>query len=101
MNYSETLGFVYRQGTLAFLDSFSGLVPVRVLSVPQHGPFSGWVVHPEDSNLTIQVTAERKGYKRGEVLKADAFRVVPRNHVVRRSQSFRIVKNYSWENLTK
>lgn len=72
---------VVTTGDLAYLDTFSGLVPVKVLKVEE----------VEDTHLdtmtlcTVQVTAPRRGYTRGEVIdrQRPGFSVVTRDQIRR------------------
>lgn len=74
----------YAVGTLAFFDTLSaGLIPCKVVAVA-------------DGAVNIKLTATRKAYKRGEIIAADAFSVVPRNHVFTRGFHYRIRTNYRW-----
>jgi hypothetical protein len=75
--------YVARAPTLAYLDSFIGLVPCKVLSV-------------EDRAVTLKITATRGPYKRGEVLTRYANSVVPRPAVWRRKHQYAI-RPYKWE----
>lgn len=63
---------ILKAGCNAVLDSFTGLVPVEVLSVGQ--------------NLTkFRVTSTRGAYKRGDVDASSNIRVIPVGAVQRRS----------------
>jgi hypothetical protein len=73
--------------TLAYLDSFSGLVPCRVVAV---GDWSD-----PGSEARIQFTATRGPWKRGEFETFPLRRVVPRSAVRRRKYSTSIMP-YSW-----
>lgn len=74
---------VLRKGALAYVDSFVGLLPCKVLSVFNE-PIFGAVAN-------VKLTAARGPWKRGEVLaKWSALRVVPRGAVIKRSGKPRI-----------
>jgi hypothetical protein len=85
----------YYAPALAYLDTFSGTVPVKVLRVIKEG--HGWIAAGEKQGLLeVQVTAARRGYKKGEILQERASDVVPRKHVRRRKYSSTILTNYIW-----
>jgi hypothetical protein len=87
----------YYAGALAYLDTFSGLVPVKVVRVITGG--YGWVQagSPErEGHLEVKVTAPRGPYKKGELVKTKAGNVVPRKHVRARKYGSRILSNYIW-----
>lgn len=64
--------------SLAFFDSFAGLIPCRVSSIRgQSGDAS------TAQRVTFTLTASRGAYKRGETLQSFALHVVPRVCVVR------------------
>jgi len=89
----------YKTGTLAYLDTFSGLVPCKVIAINKGGPFAGW--QSGQAELTVKLTATRKAYRKGETLTGrPASHVVPRNHVITRDQypgQYRIRTNYLWQ----
>ena len=74
------------KGCLAFIDTaFSGLVPVKVLSVTDHKPKTGIVFDltkgPNTSQyhkVKVQVTKDHFGYRRGELIESNSVNVVPR-----------------------
>lgn len=95
--YSENLGHQYGAGALAFLDTVSGLVPCKVLSVGKHAPYSGWLVTSRSFDaVSVRLTATRGAWKRGETVSGMATRVIPRKHVVTVGGQYRIRTNYSW-----
>ena len=57
------------KGTLAYIDSFSGLVKCRVLAVKSQ------------TDIQVEVTATRAAYKRGDKLSATVMGIVPREAV--------------------
>ena len=73
--------FLLHRGHLAYLDTFAGLVPCKVLSVDDEG------------RMTVKVTARRRGYARGEVLAGQRpnLDVLKRTQVVTRRGQFRIL----------
>lgn len=95
--YGPTTGWRHKAGTLAFFDSFAGLVPVKVTEVPKGGPYCGWLISEATGvDLAVVVTATRGTYKRGERLKLRPHLCVPRSQVVTRGGQYRIRTNYSW-----
>lgn len=85
----------YRPGTLAYLDSFRGLVPCKVIAV--YAPGDGNRI--ASSDITVRITAKRPGYTRGEVIhRQGAFSVVPRKQVFTTRGFHRWVNShYRWE----
>ena len=77
---SETL----RAGTLAYVDTFGPLVPVRVLRLYQSGD-----TYPAPIRLmaSVRVTATRGAYRRGEVMEREARDLVQRRTGSRPSSS--------------
>lgn len=65
-----------RVGELAFLDSFAGLVPCRVLAI---GDASEAL-----RSVRVKVTATRGAYRRGEEVESNVLNVCPREAVRRR-----------------
>lgn len=67
--------FALMPRTLAYVDGFGGLIPVIILAT-----------HDRET-VTVQVTANRAGYSRGEVFTADIgnSRIVPRTAVFTRN----------------
>jgi hypothetical protein len=57
---------ILKAGSLAYLDCFSGMVPVKVLSVTA-------------KDASVRVTATRGAYRKGEVMTWRHSRVVPRS----------------------
>lgn len=88
----------FNPGNLAFYDTFSGLIPCKVISVSDNPGF------PEnlrgassDCKITFRLTANRGAYKRGETLESDALKVIPRPFIIRRKNSMpRIRGGYRW-----
>jgi hypothetical protein len=78
-----------RAGDLAYLDSFSGLVPCRIAIVTQGGPGNALT-----GKVTVQVTARRPGWAPGEYYTTVVAYVIPRTHVRRRGGRLRISTDY-------
>jgi len=78
------------RGPLAYLDSFAGLVPCRIVET----------VLDESAQWRFRVryTATRAPYERDNVEDWPARRIVPRGVISRRGQSL-IVRPYSWREI--
>jgi len=85
---------VYRAGTLAYLDSFAGMIPVTVLSVTSPG--HGWQAAPASGEITARVNVTRGGYSRGEIITRGAHDIVPRTQHRYRGGHGRINSLYVW-----
>lgn len=72
---------------LAFVDSYAGLVPCRIIKVDDWSDGS--------CQARVTFTATRGPYKRGETDTFNLRRVVPRTSIMRRKYSTRI-RPYSW-----
>ena len=84
---------VFRKGTLAYYDTFAGLVPCKVLEIKDD--CYGFHFGPYDA-LKIQVTADRGPYKKGEMLTAPAVRVPPKTMVKKNTYSTTIISSYKY-----
>jgi len=73
--------------TLAYLDSFAGMVPCRIVAV------GDW--NDRYSEARIRFTATRGPYPRGEYDTFPLHRVVPRNAVFRRHGCL-MIRRYRW-----
>lgn len=62
-----------KSGQLAYLDSFAGAIPCKVLSITGTSGRAG-----SDQTATVRLTAGRGAYKRGEVLTYWGMYVIPR-----------------------
>jgi hypothetical protein len=86
-------------GSLAYFDSFSGLIPCKVLEISDKlksdSKFAG---KTSDCIISVKLTANRRAYKRGEIIKSDALKIIPRQHISRRKYGARIIGGYSWKN---
>jgi len=95
-NHSQEAGHTYKPGTLAYLDTFCfGLVPCKVTRVDKGGPHPGWIVG-QGVEIQAKVTANRGAYHKGQTVTLSPSHIVPRNHVIRRSYTFRVSTNFSW-----
>lgn len=63
-------------GSFAFLDSYAGLVPCKVLDIKRVAGLGG-----DYTEVRVQITAARGPYRRGESLTAPSSLVVPRKAV--------------------
>jgi hypothetical protein len=82
---------VYRAGILAYVDTFSGLVPCKVLRVIEPCTLS-----VTSGRIEVKLTATRGAYKRGEVLIETGQDVVPRERVYVRAYQQRIQNGFVW-----
>ncbi len=87
-----TIPRIYTAGQLAYLDTFAGMVPCKVLRVIE--PASGNTV--TKGKIEIRLTATRGAYKRGEVLIDQACNVVPRPQRFCRCGKYKVNTNYYW-----
>jgi hypothetical protein len=75
-------------GDFAYLDSFAGRVPCKVLEIKALVP--GIVTSSTAWQATAQVTASRPGYSRGEVVTVTGLDIYPRSSSILRSGCYRI-----------
>ena len=68
-------------GCKAYLDSFSGLVPCKVLAITRGNGLT---------QVQVKLTATRCAYKCGEILTDNSLHVVPRGAVHVRGGQYRI-----------
>ena len=71
-------------GSLAYFDSFAGLIPCKVLAITGQSGMCGSM-----QDVTLQLTAARGAYKRGEVLTTWGLHAVPRKSVYGRMRRIR------------
>ena len=84
---------ILKVGSLAYLDSFSGLVPCKVLAIkkdPENPDSLFW------TDVTFRVTAKRPGFERGEKLTCHGRSVIPRDAVRVRNHKY-VIGDYSIE----
>lgn len=83
----------YGAGAFAYIDTLmSGLVPCKVVEVRQSG--SG---RQASSGVVLaKVTADRRGYKRGEFVFGGASHIVPRDRVRRSKHATFVSVDYTW-----
>lgn len=75
-------------GSLAYFDTFAGLIPCRVDRIEGTQRPDGIPSSEQTAHFTL--TANRGAYKRGEKLSAWVLHVVPRKAIKVRSGQFRI-----------
>jgi len=92
---NERIVTTYHAGDPAYLDSFSGMLPVSTLQVITPG--DGWQAAPSSGEVKIRVNVTRGGYYAGEIIVRPAHYVVPRRQVRKREFSDRINSDYRWE----
>ena len=88
---------VFTEGASAYWDTFSGLIPCKVLKVTEVG--YGFRCGPYKA-VEFQLTADRGPYKRGEILTADASHVPPKSMIRRLKYSNRIITTYMYKPTT-
>lgn len=81
----------YHAGELAYIDSFLGLIPCKVLRVDE--PSTPSVT---SGKVVIRVTADRPAFRRGEVSTETGHNVIPRSRVYTRNGMYRIRSGYLW-----
>lgn len=88
---------VYHAGTLAYLDSFAGMIPCTVTNVITPG--FGYVAAGPVSltgEIQVRINVTRGGYARAEVITCSAHDIVPRAQHYYRSGTGRINSLYVW-----
>lgn len=75
-------------GTLAYFDSFGGLVPCRIVRVVE--------TSCHQTAVFVKLTASRGPYARNETVQTSISRVVPRSSIRRRKYTT-IIMPYSWK----
>lgn len=75
----------YQAGALAFVDSFAGLLPCKVIAVC------------DDGQIVVKFTAQRPGISVAEHAWERADHVVPRDKVRQRNGRVRIRTDFTWE----
>jgi hypothetical protein len=76
-----------RIGSLAYFDSFAGLIPCKVIAItgpPGVQTPTSWV------RVIAAVTVDKSPYRRGEIVDGGAFWIVPRNAVKRAIKGARV-----------
>lgn len=69
--------------SLAFYDTFSGLIPCKVTGIETPRDKSGTLASSQDA-VSIVLTASRAAYHKGERFTVSALHVVPRKAIHRR-----------------
>lgn len=85
---------VFGVGTRAMYDTFSGLVPCKVLEIVK--PAYGFMAATERC-IRVQLTGTRGAYKKGEVLLVQGAMVPPKRMVRKTQFSHRIITTYSYK----
>ena len=81
-----------KTGALAFIDSMSGPVPCKVLSIQgKSGPCSS------DQSVKVRVTATRPGWPRGMEWEDWGLRIIPRGALIRRRNCSARITRYDVE----
>lgn len=71
-------------GSLAYFDSFAGLIPCKVTQITGRSGFAN-----SAQSVTLVLTANRGAYKRGEKIETNGLHAVPRKAVHGRMQRIR------------
>lgn len=84
--------------SLAYFDSFSGLIPCKVLDINDKlindEKFSG---KTSECIISVKLTTNRGAYNRGEIIESNALKIIPRTHIAFRKYGMRIIGGYSWK----
>lgn len=86
-NYRHT---IYGADQLAYVDSFAGLIPCKVLTIEGNG------VNTPGVSITVRLTAARGAYKRGEIITVAEGNVIPRDKIRTRSGQMKILMSFAW-----
>ena len=78
---------VLKVGSKAFLDSFAGLVPCKVISIVNRPP--------NNSTAIVEITASRGAYKLGKLEEVSISRAVPREAVFQRKGCMPRIRPYT------
>ena len=82
---------ILKRDALAFIDSFAGLVPCKVLRIKHNDIHKcGTFAQQSDITVTVRITATRGAYRLGEVLTLPSHNVVPRGSVYTRNGQYRV-----------
>lgn len=95
---------VFQVGDLAYYDSFSGLIPCKVLAVNDAMAGKELAGFSSFCRVSVRLTAKRGAWEKGEVVESDALKVVPRTHIRglrSRSCMPRIIGGYRWTAIPK
>lgn len=82
---------ILRTGEFAYVDTFAGLIPCKVLSVRRVGEVGDRYIE-----VIVRYTATRGAYRRGEVSAHPAWRTCPRKAVFTR-HGRQLIKPYTTE----
>jgi hypothetical protein len=77
---------------LAYFDSFSGMIPCKVIAIENDQTFDYNKGIPTSDKITIKLTGNCKAYKRGETIVSNSIHIVPRESV----HHNKILNNYQW-----
>ena len=82
-------------GTKAYIDSFNGLVPCKVVGINVIKPYMN-ELRKYGTAVTVKVTRTGHGYKAGELVEFSGDRVPPRECVRRRRTNVTICMDYQY-----
>lgn len=80
---------------LAYYDTFSGLLPCKVISFQNNHNLPGDYPANSDCLVTVKLTANRAAYKRGEVFETSMLHIIPRNKILRSVGGHYRIKSYT------
>ena len=84
----------YKSGSLAYVDTFSGLIPCKVLKVVKRESY-GRITRLV---LDVVITAQRPAYQRKEVLTGISdYLIIPRAYVTTRQGQYKIDSSFNWK----
>lgn len=84
------LGYL-KPGDLAYVDAFAGLLPCRIISVSTDTEYPTTA-----TTVQVQLTATRRGYRRGETLTELGIDVIHRRAVRRKKYGATILGGYGF-----
>jgi|LakMenE18May11ns_1017448.scaffolds.fasta_scaffold9734746_2 hypothetical protein len=84
--------------SLAYFDSFSGLVPCKVISISDElSQCPGLNGRTTKCLISVRLTATVGAYKKGEIIDSNPLRVIPRSNVRRSKYGTKIIGDYFWQ----
>lgn len=87
----------HKAGELAYLDSFDGLIPCKVLKITKEsGQYSSNSPSIINTRVQVKITANAGGYDKGEIVEYSAIAIIPRNCVRVYNGQYKI-GFYNWE----
>jgi hypothetical protein len=81
----KAMGITLKTGELAYLDTFAGLVPCKVVKMEGASGFPS-----SSQTVVVKLTTSKGAYRRGEIIESNGLHVVARGAVYVRGGQFRI-----------